>query len=196
MQIYIIIILLILILILILYTKREGFISGNEAVLNISKVYSDVSGTVVFNNINVNKFKANDISGNNISGNNISGNNISGNDISGNNISGNNISGNNISGNNISGNKLNIANTNFDISNTKLYIDREIIVKDKLCIQSTTDNQIICLSPDTSTFGGLSITKKNNQKFSIFSNGNNAGLGTTAFDTAYGGGMNWANLSS
>jgi hypothetical protein len=97
---YIIIIILVIILFLV-YKKQENFLVGNEAVQNISKIYTDASGIVTFNNINANKMKMLDLSGNNIDGNNIRGNNIDGNIIRGNNIRGNNISTNDLSANNI-----------------------------------------------------------------------------------------------
>ncbi len=176
-NIYIIIILLIIIFLL--YNNKSEKFSSHEAILNLTQMYTDASGTMLLNNIrgsNIwsNKIYSNDISGNNIRGRNIWSNKIYSNDISGNNIYGSNI---NIKKINESDNE-NTATININDDN-RVYINKEVIIKGKLCIEEDSiDNpKKICLSPDPSVFGGLNITKKDGNSFNIFTNGNNVGFG-------------------
>ncbi len=176
-NIYIIIILLIIIFLL--YKNKSEKFSSHEAILNLTQMYTDASGTMLLNNIrgsNIwsNKIYSNDISGNNIRGRNIWSNKIYSNDISGNNIYGSNI---NIKKINESDNE-NTATININDDN-RVYINKEVIIKGKLCIEEDSiDNpKKICLSPDPSVFGGLNITKKDGNSFNIFTNGNNVGFG-------------------
>jgi hypothetical protein len=82
---YMIIIILTLLIIFLLSKKRnEEYLTSDEAIINITKLYTDPSGIVTFNNINL----TGDISGNNI--------NIL-NDISGTNVKAYNIIGKRIS---------------------------------------------------------------------------------------------------
>ena len=73
-----------LILFIFIINRYEHLQTANEAVFNISKVYSDTRGTVAFNNIkvtndldvsglnsNINKLNINDLSANTITSNNI-----------------------------------------------------------------------------------------------------------------------------
>lgn len=52
--VYIITLVLIGLIILLLIKKNEHFLTGNEAVLNIAKIYADASGTTTFNNLKTN----------------------------------------------------------------------------------------------------------------------------------------------
>ncbi len=191
-NIYIIIILLIIIFLL--YKNKSEKFSSHEAILNLTQMYTDASGTMLLNNIrgsNIwsNKIYSNDISGSNIWSNKIYSNDISGNNIRGRNIWSNKIYSNDISGNNIYGSNINIKKINeSDNENTatininddnRVYINKEVIIKGKLCIEEDSiDNpKKICLSPDPSVFGGLNITKKDGNSFNIFTNGNNVGFG-------------------
>jgi len=59
---YIIGIIIFVLLLLILFKNNEGFLTGNESVANITKVYADTTGTAVFNNLNTNKITTKEIS--------------------------------------------------------------------------------------------------------------------------------------
>jgi hypothetical protein len=99
-KVLIAIIFIIIIAFILIYKKQENFLVGNEAVANIARIYSDASGTAIFNNIKSNQITSNQIRADriDISGK-IMGTSNSGMDISANNISANNISANNISTN-------------------------------------------------------------------------------------------------
>jgi hypothetical protein len=182
---YIIGIIIFVLLILILFKNNEGFLTGNESVANITKVYADASGTATFNNINSNKITTNKITTAEI---NITGTGNTIFPITGNlDVSGNTRLKQNLT---VAGNLDLSGNLQVTGSNVNRIVNGALVV-DKICFTDGT-----CMTSGGGKIGLRLYKKDDRSRYRGFEFGTNAIGNSLGFQILGSGDHHWQGYAS